>query len=595
MSALPVALLVLQSVLPAPISADSAEALRDAARRAEREYEYLMRHLIPSRFGSPVSASECDEIVGRFCLRYDDSGTPPSPPPPEEDPRVTRARQDAVESLRRAFAALPGELGTVGPLLRYLVEDGRAEEAVSAARTFTWASGDSVWGPFLEGYALHAAGDDSAAEARFDEGLRQLPPEERREFRSVEDLLAPDEKDRYEEMHREAQLAYERALWRLSDPLYMVPGNERRAEHLARRVWCRLLSGAPRVRGMTRWGNDLKELTIRYGVPTSRERIRYWSMTMSEGLIEHYDPKSLAFLPQALATAGFPETPAPGEPWPLDASRARGGFATKVVERLMPIAHQVSRFPRGDSVVLRVDGALPLDSLDNGPAAQFAAGLFLLDEEYEPVRVVRRAAHLEGDTAVVSFELTVAPGSYLYSLEMMEAERRFAGRARYRTEVAADSGGAPSLSDLLIARPFGSGAPPTGRADARLRARGNLVLSAADTVGLYAEARGLTPGLDGATHYSVSLAARRADGRPLLARALNWLGRTLGLADGDEPVALTWSDTGEQGRTAVLTVDLPLAPLEPGLYALDLVITDQVTGASESASRVIRIREPAER
>src|SRR5690606_6051060 len=127
-----------------------------------------------------------DEYIGRFCLRYDGGDPPDAPPDP---PRVVRARQDAVNALRMAFAALPGDLETTGPLLRYLVEDERAEEALSAALAFRWASADSIWGGLLIGFAHHAAGDDSAAVRSFLDALDRMPANERRAFEKIDVLL----------------------------------------------------------------------------------------------------------------------------------------------------------------------------------------------------------------------------------------------------------------------------------------------------------------------------------------------------------------------------------------------------------------------
>ncbi len=93
----------------------SAEAERHkrAARKAEAEYESRARRLAPATVGS--GGGECDEIVGRFCLRFDTGDPRPIPP---EVPRVVQARRDAVETLRRAFSAMPGDLRIAGSLVR---------------------------------------------------------------------------------------------------------------------------------------------------------------------------------------------------------------------------------------------------------------------------------------------------------------------------------------------------------------------------------------------------------------------------------------------------------------------------------------------
>lgn len=65
------AIVLVTALLQAPApDADSIETLRDNARRAEAEFERLARRLAPIKFSS-MNGTRCDEIVGRFCLRYD--------------------------------------------------------------------------------------------------------------------------------------------------------------------------------------------------------------------------------------------------------------------------------------------------------------------------------------------------------------------------------------------------------------------------------------------------------------------------------------------------------------------------------------------
>ncbi len=585
---LPLVLALFQAAWPPAIPADSAESLRGAARSAERRYEYLLRRYAPIRYGGGYGG-ECDEIVGRFCLIYDGGEPPPEPDPPP--PQVLRARRDVVEALRRAFAGLPGDLDTAGPLLRYLIEDGRADEALSAALTFAWATADSVWGDLLLGYAYHAAANDSAAERAFDAALARMSEKDRRRFESVEVFLTGRERGAYRGLSPDARARYEAQFWRLADPLYLLEGNERRAEHFARHVWGRLLSVTPRVSGVYAWGRDLEELTLRYGVPTARERVVGMYLHQPDSFIEHYQPDQLTFEPTALMTEGVPDTPPPGAPWTLEPERARSGYAPGMLRRMVPAEHQVVRYPAGDSVVLRIHGQMVVDSaVENG--ARVLAGLFLLDVDYSPTFERRGTVELNDSVALAALEARVAPGRYVYSFELLEEESRLAGRARYGIDVPGYPRRGVALSDPVIAAPFGGGALPSGRDDPALRPLARLVFEAGDTVGLYAEAHGLEAGPDGATRYAVELSVRRADEPSLLARAARWLGRRLGLTD--DPVAprLSWEGQGEGGRLAVLAVDLPLLELDRGLHELELTVTDLVGGTRFTSRRLIRIGEP---
>lgn len=584
-------LLILQTWSPTPISPDSAEALRDLAHRAEWSYEYLLRSLAPIRRGYYPSSQRCDEIVGRFCLTFSSGSTRPRPDTTEAS-KVISARQQAVEMLRRAFSALPNDLVTVGPLLRYLIEDGRAEEAIAAARTFAWASSDSAWSELLLGYALHAAEDDSLAEVHFLRGLERLPEAERREIESVAYLLEPRERSLYNRMSAEERAAYEEALWRLANPLYLTPGNERYAEHLARHVWSRLLSVAPKVRRMHRWGKDLEQLTVRYGVPTSRERLLadHLLINTEETMVEYFDPNQLAYLPETLYYEGIPPTPPPGSAWVLEKEKARSGYHPLTIRKLYPLEHQVSRFQVGADILLRIDASLALDSTAIG-AAEAESGLFILDRKYRLVGEERGAIEIGDDTARFHYETLHPPGDYVYSIELFEPETRLAGRARYSIELPVPWVGQLALSDPLITEPLKGGPEPEDRGSSRLKPRPSLILSNEDTIGIYLEAYHLDQGADGSSRYQVELTIGRAEEPSLIARAFGWLGRKIGLSRPAETPRLAWEGVSTGSGPAILAVDLPLDDLEPGLYLIEIEVQDLISDGEMTAtsSRLIRI------
>lgn len=589
MYALPLVLILLQST-PAPlqeISRDSADALRDRARSAERTYEFLLRRLAPSRaVTGTFDASRCDEVVGRFCLYYD-GGNPKPLPEPTDIGKLTRARQDAVEALRLAFAARPGDFETAGPLLRYLVEDERVAEAISAARAYFWASRDSVWGPLLEGYALHLAGDAVAAEQRFEEALGHLGKVEAASRRSIAVLLDSRERRWYEQLSDDERAAYEDVVWRLADPLYLLPGNDRRAEHLARHVWSRLLATAPVVTYMWPWGRDLEELTIRYGVPKGRERI--FGMYV-QGMVEHYDPGQRSFVPPALHHSGYPTAPPPGEDGPLHEVRARSGYAPVTLRKLVDLPHQVSLFPEGDSVLLRIDAYLPFDSVVTVARTGLRGGLFLLDHRYKLTDTVAVNIRQIDDGVVATGWHVVASGRHVYSLEVLEDSSLLAGRARYAVEADLPATG-PLLSSVVVSRPFGAATASIGRATEALQPLPELVLSPNDTIGIYGEAHRLTPADGEVSRYRVELAFGPGERSPLLVRAVKWLGRSLGLASPPELPRLSWEGEAEAGHPAVVAVDVPLAPLSKGLYEISLTVTDLVTAEAATSRRLIRIQK----
>lgn len=562
--------------LPGPaVPPDSIERLRREARKAESTFERLARRLIPTRFG--YSGSDCDEIVGRFCLVYD-SGRPPEPGP--QHGAVVDARRSAIEALRLVFAYTPGDFETAAPLVRYLVEDDRAAEAAAAARLFRIESPDSVWPPLLLGFAEHAAGDDTAAARWFADGLSQLPPGERDDILDLEWVVESDDRGYWDDLDAAGRDAFARRFWTLADPLYMTPGNESLNEHIARHVWSRMLERAPVVADMMRWGRDLDQLTVRYGVPTARTRAP--ATPLHDGaLTEHYDPDQLAWAPIDLSSLGLPPPPLPGRPWALERTRSRTGYAPASFRRMIPLEHQATRFPDDAGTVIRVDGEFALDSVARGGSFARTA-LYILDDTLAPVDSATTVTPISHDTARFHFEVRVPRGDYLYSLEAIEADTRLAGRARYFLDD--DSASGPRLSDPLIAEPWSPGPVPASRTDPGLRPRARLILEPDDTIGLYAEARGFDPGAP----IEVELSIQPANRASLPARVFSWIGDKLGLSEPDSPTRLAWTDRADGNGAAILAVELFPANRDEGDRVIILRVTDPAGSRSAESRRTIR-------
>jgi hypothetical protein len=565
---------------PPQLPRDSVEKLRREARRAEAEFERLSRSLVPVRWSG--GGTDCDEIVGRFCLTYD-SGRPPEPD--AEHGRVVDARRTAIEALRAAFSWMPADFATAAPLVRYLVEDRRPAEALSAARLYAIESGDSIWSPQLLAFAAHAAGDDTTAERLFDEVLPRLSQRDQERVQDIAWLLEASDRGLYGKLEAAQRRSFERRFWKLADPLYLTPGNESRSEHFARHVWSRVLERAPVVAGMLSWGPDMEQLTVRYGVPVGRTRSPA-TITHEGSLMEHFDPDQLAYTPIELLRRGPPPVPLPGRPWELDRKRSRFGYAPETLRRVVALAHQATVLPDGQGVVLRVDGRMVMDSAARG-AAEVETALFVLDSELRPVRAERGHASVVSDTARFWFETRLPRGSWLYSLEALEAHSRLGGRARYFLDDETLPGPL-RVSDPLISQPWSPGQLPPDRGHPSLRPRADLVISPADTLGFYAEAQGLTA----AGSFVVRLALEPASRASLPGRLVRWLGGRIGLGRTDRATRLQWTSQADPDGRAVLALEVRPAGRPDGDYVLILDITDAATGATAGSRRVIRFGQP---
>jgi hypothetical protein len=573
--------LALPAQLGAALPADSVNRLRNRARTAEAHFERSSRQLAPYTWGSG-SGRDCDEVVGRFCLRFEPSGTRPTV---AEVGRVIDARRDAIEALRRYFSAAPHALDAAGPLVRLLVLDDRPDEAASAARTFAALSTDTLWAELLQGLAYHSAGDAAAAERSFVQALGRMDEPTRRRWDDPTWLLDYREQRVLRGMSARQRAEYERRFWIASNPFWLTAANERWVEHMARHAAAQLLANAPRVAGSFRWGPDLDQLTVRYGTATARGQVRGNNPWDASTFVEYYDTAQRAYTPEQWLSAGFPAPPPPGEAPPLYAARARSGHALRTVSRVLDLPHQVTRFMAGDEVVLRVDGALPAPPAA-GDSTRLRLGLFAYDSAFTRRTEALSTRQWDGDTLRFTLTVSMPPAELIYSVEAMDSAADFAARARYALPALLPEDG-PVVSDLLICLPFEDGALPARRDDDGLRARTTLVLDAGETVGVYAEVYRIAG--TGAEAVRLELALEPAEGPGLLTQFARWLGRVVGIATPATDPRVAWQ-TASEDDVFPLALNLPLDASRHGPFVLVLRVTDLHTGQATETRRPLLIR-----
>ncbi|NIU75706.1 MAG: hypothetical protein GWN71_19670, partial [Gammaproteobacteria bacterium] len=519
---------------------EPARDLRRAARSAAFRYESLLRRRAPFTHGAGRGV-DCDEIIGRFCFTFGDDGMP-DPPPEPEHPDIDEARRVAVRAHRRWLSADPADSEAAGALIRYLISGGRADEAVSLARTHVWAADRSPPSLLLLGLALHHAGAFEGAELAFDSARSAVGAEERERWDDIRVLLEPRERSRYGRLTAEQRRAYHRRFWALSDPSLLEPGNERRSAHYARHAWIQILSRAPSAQGMLHWGRDHEEILLRYGLPTSRERIRQpaWRLHTELRMVETFDPHAVTFMPFG-PDGGVPETPPPGVRPALERDTVRASYAPIRHHRTRGLELQVARFPALRGSLLRVSGVLRPDTVDPAVPASPRGLVAVLDTlGNEVVRAEARVRVRPDSFTAVSGDVAVPPGAYVYRLELTDDSTGLAGLAQHRLTIEAVAG--LTLADLAVAHP----AADPESAEGRPPLAPTLVLAPGQVVLVYTEVSGLHR-TGARSRYAVEWWLEPLDRGSLLGRAARWLGRTLGVVAEAEPVRVRWEDGSEQG------------------------------------------------
>ena len=555
---------------------DSA-AIRTEMNKTATEYERVRKNSAPHRL---MQNAFCDETVGRYCVVYDRGTSQSLPPEPEP---VKQARAKAVDAYKRGFAAWPADTLIAGPLVRYLIEDSKAAEALEVARKHTDVSSNRQWAIMVQGLALHAMADDSTAESAFASVLQQQLPFDRVRSMDVAPLLTRAEDERYKALVARDRARYQERLWQLADPLFITPGNESLVEHFARQIYGRILAVAPPVDNLG-WGPDAEVLTLRFGVPSTRTR-NYGQGAGGISIVEHFPPTQLTYVPPATITKGALTIHEPGTPWPYDTIRSRSGYAPLTFRWMQVVEHQIARYPSATTPTVRVDFQFKLDSVASRPA-RIDVGVFLLDSTAQIVGTKRDTITADRDLAIASMSMPYVPGAVAYSVEALELGSRQAGRARYN--FPATKPGRLSVSDLVILS-ASDAPPPKSRTDAAFQPFSSLRIPRGQPIGLYIEARGLKPGANRRVRYRVDLEVLEQSSPGTFTRAVRSLGRLLGVAG--DPVAprITWSEDQPAGDVTVIALKLGAVQLEPGTKQFKVTVTDLEVAASTVVERLIRV------
>ncbi len=562
-------------------SPDSLEVLR-SARLAQAHFEdYRIDHLPWSRGGS--RGGRCDEVVGRFCFWHDedDSWTPVPEPP-----AIAAERLQLVRTLDRLHGLAPGDPWITGQLVRYLVESRKLAEALAVARACHPAA---WWCGALTGYALHMAGEDAAADSVFAAALLALPENRRCEWTDLS-LLLDGLRSRYRKLSCAQRSALDRRIWWLADPLYLVPGNERRSEHYSRRVINALQDQARSAYGV-RWGPDLEELLLRYGWPVGWEREQPWSAgALRPTIISHNERQAWHFLPPARFMEA-PNTILPDR-WDLDPDRPVTRYAPPYAAAFHLLPHQVAVFRRGDSIVVVAGYDVRATLGDRGRSRADAdrrererkvtrvdAALVLArDENAEPILVRGTGQGPEGVmTAFAPAEST------LLSLETLDtADSVHAARTRYWLPVHPAAG--VTLSDPLILRSTPDDSLHPSLADVIPLARPVARAGRGERVGVFWETYGLERS---SAPFRVTLTVTQA-GQGWIRKAAEWVG----LSQRDPSyVSLSWEEPPRPGvRVYPRAIGISLPEASAGTYLLEIVVA--VPGAAPAhASREITIQQ----
>ena len=358
----------LSGQLTAPSVSDSLELVAEA-KDVQARYERYREQRTPPALADVTR--RCDEIVGRYCFRFPDHIDVDDWRAPEQPVELELARTLVLEDLGIIAGKIPGDLWILGQRVYYLTDLGAWTNAANLARRCGGRT--HWWCTALAAYVHHKRGLWTVADEVFDQALEQMPPDTAARWRAPEHLLEDSAWKIYQ--YAADKEGLEKRLWMLSDPLYLVEGNDRKTEHYARQVLIRIRAEAVNGTGLG-WEDDLEEITLRWGAPEawSRERDMPTGDTLvdSRRMVSHR--RGQEFLPPGEAFE-YPSQMAPGE-WTLG-DRARlelreGGIPVDpLINAGLLEALTGSRNPTGGSIDL--DGIINDGIVRSGPRTGYTA------------------------------------------------------------------------------------------------------------------------------------------------------------------------------------------------------------------------------
>ena len=541
---------------------------RDAAQRAQSEFEKFRRLNLPEYRGRTFSGRNCPEPVGmNWCYWYDET----SPLLPEP-PKVVEGRDRLLRLLDSLGTQQPGDNWISGQRVRYLIEAGRPLDGLKVAeacKSFGW------WCDALAGISLHEAGRYAESEARFEQVLAAMGPRERCTWKDLTPYLDDDTRRQYirNACGTPEREAFEARAWWFSRTRYGLEGNDSRTEHFSRLTYVEFLRDAATayVRG---FDESEREMMVRFGwsrrwardgstrgpVPSDMPRDR-------DGRPQRFDPSMTVNVIGQEATPAHRFIP-PSEvltspassdstDWAVQLPPVVARYHPKYASRLLMLEHQQGLFRRGDTalVVLAYD-------VSKVPGIAFSRldGAFVLTPGMKPAgqATIRRDIPAKGTMTVR------APwGPLLMSAEIAADSASTLVRARYGIRPPFAIGARVSLSDLLFYTPYGTF--PTTVEEVLPHALATQKVRADQPIGVYWEAYNTNPAGEKMT-ISLVVAPENEEEPGRVSRALR-------LSRGSSAVSLTVEDMSARGaRTSPRAVQLDISTLKPGDYLVQLEV-----------------------
>jgi hypothetical protein len=452
----------------------------------------------------------------------------------------------------------------------------RSEEVLEGCR------GNSGWCLALRAFVMDRYAYYREADSLFSLALEALPAATSCRWRDISGLLDSLARAAYSQLGCDQRRDFEERVWWLSDPLFLIAGNERRTAHYSRRVLDSLYAGGPspfdRPDYSYPWNTAISDVLMRYGLADTWINVvdtRGWPRRVVNWALQAVP--NYSFVPQQVGVNAS-DVLSPAEfrlRIPIDSARERYRPDYDFVADLSKL--QVAAFPRGDSMLVVTTFDIPGEPV--AAVAPFTAAIIFAAGHDEA-----QQRHLRHQTAARISVSTVLPRrNHLVSAELVADTVRVTGRSRFMLP-APD----PRMSDLLLFHP--SAQMPRSAEEAFAQMRGGMDLEEGERLGVYWEMHGLEADTTTAVDVSVVPLGERRRG------VFAWVGALFGGGSGRGQLNVRWQVAGAAVR-GIQSIVLDLGTLSPGVYRLE-VNASSAGNDTLSAARnitIARVQPPAAR
>jgi len=545
-----------------PLAGDRERLSATSSQARSQQDQFERNHRSGLRFYNGGADAKCDVNFGGNLCYWNNNG---DVPPPDERNDAKLERLELLQTLKRAQAADPSDDWVGGMRVRYAIEARQLDTAAIAAAE---CRGTPWWCSALQGLAAHIANRHEASAQAFTRALSEMPTAQRCEWTDLTWWLEPQSHAAYAAIPCAGRDEMNNRIYRLAQPLWLLPANDVRNELYARWTISRVHSLGRIPYDMT-FGRNILESQVRYGWPEA------WSVQNGgvadprpPSVIGHEPTPSYDFMPTPAAI----EKPvgATSTDWNMMDPRARMRYSPRFGVGYGALPNQFARFRRGDSTLL-AGGYRMVRELEMGRGPYIAALTLDAFDGRAP-----RQVRVDSAPAASALLLNMGTTPLLASLEVLGPTGRRAARVRETVQPLSPDA---RLSDyLVLVRGDPTPAPTLERNAAN--AYGSLEIEGGTAIGLYWEVyRQVSVGAP----LSVSLKATRIG-----ASFMQKLGSTVGLSKAVTPVSIRFNDNGraDGGFGRSLTLNFPQVP--NGEYQLSLVVSGG--GVTDSTTRRIRVR-----